>query len=343
MERLLFFKMCGAPFYNKLIPIAEKRLQKIRLPLEPPVVVLGDASYSMDVAIRTATIIGSLLSALTNADLRFFNVESFAPPIIPRTIHEVLECATRTKADGLTAPACTIWEPYEKKEVVKFFVVVTDEIENEKSQGEFFAQLFYKYHKEVYPAKIVFVSFLENPLEKGRMVKSLENLGIVPLQFRLDSHRPDLTKVDTLLGLLSSECSFFSVQVDALADAIAEHTDKAKAFEAAMAKLEDLPLPEEFVKPASEDKKEKEEELGKGKEKDADDEVPEDFLCPITTTVMEDPVVAADGMTYERKAIEEWLARKKTSPLTGQDLESVVLYPNFNLRSRIKEWQSKNK
>ena len=121
---------------------------------------------------------------------------------------------------------------------------MTDEIENEKSEGEFFSQLFYKYHRDVYPAKIVFVSFLENPLgnafpftpqyelipdnetEKGRMVKSLENLGIVPLQFRLDSHRPDLTKVDTLLGLLSSECSFFSIQVDALANVIAEHTDK---------------------------------------------------------------------------------------------------------------------
>lgn len=35
------------------------------------------------------------------------------------------------------------------------------EIENEKSKGEYFAQLFYKYYTEVYPAKIVFVSFLE--------------------------------------------------------------------------------------------------------------------------------------------------------------------------------------
>ena len=43
-------------------------------------------------------------------------------------------------------------------------LIVTDEIENEKSEGEFFSQLFYKYHRDVYPAKIVFVSFLENPL-----------------------------------------------------------------------------------------------------------------------------------------------------------------------------------
>ena len=47
MERLLYFKMEGAPFYEKLVPIAQEQLKDIQLPLEPPVVVLGDASYSM--------------------------------------------------------------------------------------------------------------------------------------------------------------------------------------------------------------------------------------------------------------------------------------------------------
>jgi hypothetical protein len=59
MERLLYFKRINAPFYHLLVPQAEKRLRSISLELEPPVVVLGDASYSMDVAIRTATIISS--------------------------------------------------------------------------------------------------------------------------------------------------------------------------------------------------------------------------------------------------------------------------------------------
>ena len=52
----------------------------------------------------------------------------------------------------------------------------------------------------MYPSKLVFVSFLENPNVKGRMVQSLENMGIEVLQFRLDGKRPDLTKMDTLLG-----------------------------------------------------------------------------------------------------------------------------------------------
>lgn len=34
--------------------------------------------------------------------------------------------------------------------------------------------------------------------------------------------------------------------------------------------------------------------------------VPAMFVCPITQDVMEEPVVAADGYTYERDAIQEW-------------------------------------
>jgi len=53
------------------------------------------------------------------------------------------------------------------------------------------------------------VSFLDNPQEKGRMVKALESFGITPLQFCLDAKRPDLTRLDKLLGMLCSETEFF--------------------------------------------------------------------------------------------------------------------------------------
>ena len=39
------------------------------------------------------------------------------------------------------------------------------------------------------------------------------------------------------------------------------------------------------------------------------------FQCPITHGLMIDPVIAEDGNTYEREAIEEWLSKKATSPL----------------------------
>ena len=34
-------------------------------------------------------------------------------------------------------------------------------------------------------------------------------------------------------------------------------------------------------------------------------EFPKEFLCPISKTLMKDPVIASDGVTYERKGIEQ--------------------------------------
>ena len=225
MERMLYFYNNNASFYEKLIPIAENRLKEIQLELEQPVVVLGDASFSMDVAIRTSTIISSILSAVCDAELKFFNVESFSPKIIPKTAIDVLKVTSITKTDGLTAPACTLMEYYKKKKKVKLFVMVTDEIENVKFDGTYFSQLFYKYYKEIYPSRIVMVSFLENLQEKGRMVKALESFGINPIQFILDSKRPDLTKLDKLLGLLCSETNFFIKKSQSVSNSIKKNNN----------------------------------------------------------------------------------------------------------------------
>ena len=72
---------------------------------------------------------------------------------------------------------------------------------------------------------------------------------------------------------------------------------------------------------------------------EGEEEPPDDFVCPITTELMSDPVMAADGHAYERTAIERWLATKSTSPLTGGELEHSILIPNHNLRRTIREWQ----
>ena len=47
-------------------------------------------------------------------------------------------------------------------------------------------------------------------------------------------------------------------------------------------------------------------------------------------------------MVYERQAIEGWLSKKDTSPLTGQRLESKLLIPQHALRSLIEEWRAAN-
>ncbi|MEY3177808.1 MAG: hypothetical protein RJB42_49 [Bacteroidota bacterium] len=71
-----------------------------------------------------------------------------------------------------------------------------------------------------------------------------------------------------------------------------------------------------------------------------DEERPDEHLCPITLTVMQDPVVAADGHSYERKAIEKWfaLSHGNKSPSTGAPLESKKLFPNHALKVMITEW-----
>lgn len=66
-------------------------------------------------------------------------------------------------------------------------------------------------------------------------------------------------------------------------------------------------------------------------------QIPEDCLCPILKEVMRDPVIATDGYTYERSAIERWFKSTSTprSPLTNLVLPSFELKPNINLRNKI--------
>ncbi|CAN6214032.1 unnamed protein product [Urochloa humidicola] len=67
--------------------------------------------------------------------------------------------------------------------------------------------------------------------------------------------------------------------------------------------------------------------------------VPSYFICPILQDVMRDPLIAADGFTYEAEAIREWLdSGHRTSPMTNLELPHRDLLPNHALRSAIQEW-----
>ena len=63
------------------------------------------------------------------------------------------------------------------------------------------------------------------------------------------------------------------------------------------------------------------------------------FVCPLTYEVMTDPVVAADGFTYERAAISRWLLVAQRSPMTNKPMQRVLV-PNHALRSSIQEWMT---
>ena len=63
-----------------------------------------------------------------------------------------------------------------------------------------------------------------------------------------------------------------------------------------------------------------------------------EFVCYITRDIMVDPVIAEDGHSYERSAIERWYETHTTSPVTNEDI-GKTLVPNHNLRKMIEDWQ----
>jgi len=72
-------------------------------------------------------------------------------------------------------------------------------------------------------------------------------------------------------------------------------------------------------------------------------EVPYQLECPITAMPITNPVVAADGHTYEREAIERWLSDHDTSPMTGQVLPTKNLFKNYSLLNSIERMKYQSK
>ena len=67
--------------------------------------------------------------------------------------------------------------------------------------------------------------------------------------------------------------------------------------------------------------------------------VPDGLICPLSLEIYEDPVVAADGFSYERREIENWFARgNRTSPKTNEELPHTFLVPNRDLKSTCQDF-----
>lgn len=65
--------------------------------------------------------------------------------------------------------------------------------------------------------------------------------------------------------------------------------------------------------------------------------LPRSIMCPITRMPLCDPVICADGYSYERSELIKWLTKSKTSPITGAELSHLCLTPNHTLRNTISE------
>ena len=68
--------------------------------------------------------------------------------------------------------------------------------------------------------------------------------------------------------------------------------------------------------------------------------IPSALLCPITCVPFVDPVLAEDGVTYERSAIQRWFASgKTTSPMT-RSVMSTKLIPNRAVKDEVERLQA---
>lgn len=97
---------------------------------------------------------------------------------------------------------------------------------------------------------------------------------------------------------------------------------------------------QEFIQQQHEFRQQKQQFVQQQSEPKKDDKPPDFFMDNIfTLDVIEEPVVAVDGFTYEKRSILEWFRMNRTSPITGAVLTSTTLIPNHSLKSQINQWR----
>eukprot|EP00483_Globobulimina_turgida_P001484 UN01486 len=243
MERILSFREQKYKFVPYLTSHAQLRLQKVKfdeLNDENSFIrcaVLGDASGSMEVAIKSSCIIASLLSVALSADLKFFNSEVFDPPVIPRNVSETIEVVNKIDARGGTCMASAIYPYLYRKIKIDLFILVSDEGENEKKNGQYFSSLFKTYKNNINSkAQLFLVSFLKVG-EEGVIMQRLKNKNVNQAcikQFRLHPENPDTSKFNALLGmvalLLSAMKEHFYVIIDVLMQLESFHKQDAQTI-----------------------------------------------------------------------------------------------------------------
>ncbi|ELU12834.1 hypothetical protein CAPTEDRAFT_186518 [Capitella teleta] len=66
---------------------------------------------------------------------------------------------------------------------------------------------------------------------------------------------------------------------------------------------------------------------------------PGEFMCQLSGKVMENPVRADDGFTYEKSVIVNWLQAQSVSPMTNRKITRQGLKLDSILRGRIQRWR----
>ena len=67
-----------------------------------------------------------------------------------------------------------------------------------------------------------------------------------------------------------------------------------------------------------------------------DSELSKSLICFLTKKIFYDPVIASDGYTYEKEAIQQrFIQGNVASPYTGKKMKDLELFPNFIVKSQL--------
>ena len=74
------------------------------------------------------------------------------------------------------------------------------------------------------------------------------------------------------------------------------------------------------------------------------DTPPTEFICPLSRKMFIDPVIAASGVTYEKKMIERWFSSGNVlDPVSKRPLKTLLLKANGRLKQKIIIWKRRTK
>lgn len=66
--------------------------------------------------------------------------------------------------------------------------------------------------------------------------------------------------------------------------------------------------------------------------------IPDEYCCPISEDLFEDPVTTVDGQHYDRSAITRWFQIRRSSPCTGMPLANTTLSTDRRMVKNVREW-----
>jgi len=145
-----------------------------------------------------------------DGELSFFSGELVkSPHKKPKTVKDTLEICDEIRARGCTSLAAALWPYYKEKKFMDMFVLVTDEEENTRKGGFFFAELLAKYKAEVNDSVTLVIVCVGRGDSRFRSSLKLNHINYRVVH--IDGSRPDLGKFGAVLGQLAMISSRFNI------------------------------------------------------------------------------------------------------------------------------------